>query len=323
MKHKAVKTNEKVHNQNKAADKSIKSISKSKITPKIKSVRKTSKAKLKSEILETFNKTSIIGPENSINPINISNGDEKPKRNCPFTEDDLKLIPKSPLHFTKQSKITSSITDPKDFPSVGKILQATMSESARNALMKWKTLKISELGETGFADLQKSYLDNGKLFHSTIENYLLIRNIPDATSNIYDTWQSVSPFIQQISDAPLVEKSIYHPHLKYKGIVDCVASVNNELCIIEWKKSDRRKSDISATYDAPVQMCAYLGAINANPELNLKIKKGIVVIAYTNGDPADTYVLDQIELRKYWMVWVLRVQEYWIRQRDGTMLEPI
>lgn len=43
-------------------------------------------------------------------------------------------------------------------PSVTKILQATMSETSRKALLQWKLLKIAELGEDGFNEMQQSEL---------------------------------------------------------------------------------------------------------------------------------------------------------------------
>lgn len=42
-----------------------------------------------------------------------------------------------------------------NMPSVGAVLQATMPEPSRRALMHWKRLKVAELGEQGFQDLQK------------------------------------------------------------------------------------------------------------------------------------------------------------------------
>lgn len=42
-----------------------------------------------------------------------------------------------------------------EMPSVGKVLQATMPEASRRALMNWKQLKIAELGMEGFLALQK------------------------------------------------------------------------------------------------------------------------------------------------------------------------
>lgn len=40
-------------------------------------------------------------------------------------------------------------------PSVGTILQATMPKAARKALQKWKLLKLAELGEAGFQQMQQ------------------------------------------------------------------------------------------------------------------------------------------------------------------------
>lgn len=90
---------------------------------------------------------------------------------------------------------------------------------------------------------------------------------------------------------------------------------------IEWKNSEKTKPTLAATFDAPLQLCAYLGALNASGEQ--KISSGMVVVAYETGRPADFYKLDVGQLNKYWYAWLLRVQEYWIRHRDGTLPEPI
>lgn len=78
-----------------------------------------------------------------------------------------------------------------------------------------------------------------------------------------------------------------------------------------------------ATYDAPLQLCAYLGALNSVPEFQGRVRQGMIVVAYENGKPADVYKMNEIMLRKYWRVWLGRLQEFWIRSRDGTLLEPI
>lgn len=95
------------------------------------------------------------------------------------------------------------------------------------------------------------------------------------------------------------------------------------MTIIEWKKSDRPKPTLAATYDSPLQICAYLGALSADDRYLLKIRKGLIVVAYTNGKLAHNFELDESTLKKYWRMWLNRVQEYWIRCRDGTLPEPI
>lgn len=84
----------------------------------------------------------------------------------------------------------------RNVPSVGKILQYTMPEAARNALMNWKLSKISELGEEGFEDLQKceyikiikrlfnedfeilANLRAGYTFHWSLQHYFQTKEIP-------------------------------------------------------------------------------------------------------------------------------------------------
>lgn len=41
--------------------------------------------------------------------------------------------------------------------------------------------------------------------------------------------------------------------------------------IIEWKKSDRQKPEIEKTYDAPLQLSAYLGAMNYDVNYNFQV----------------------------------------------------
>lgn len=41
--------------------------------------------------------------------------------------------------------------------------------------------------------------------------------------------------------------------------------------VIEWKKSSRDKSSLNATYDAPVQLAAYIGAVNNDVSYDFKV----------------------------------------------------
>lgn len=95
------------------------------------------------------------------------------------------------------------------------------------------------------------------------------------------------------------------------------------MSVIEWKKSDRPKLTVNATFDAPLQLCAYLGAINADPRYALHVRTGLVVVAYTTGRPAHAFRLDEQTVHHYWAAWLKRLHEYWLRRRDGTLPEPI
>lgn len=43
--------------------------------------------------------------------------------------------------------------------------------------------------------------------------------------------------------------------------------------VIEWKKSSRDKSSLRATYDAPVQLAAYMGAVNNDVSYDFNVNK--------------------------------------------------
>lgn len=98
---------------------------------------------------------------------------------------------------------------------------------------------------------------------------------------------------------------------------------SNEPCALEWKTSEKTKAKLYSTYDAPVQLCAYIGALNVDPRYDVKVKSGYVVVAYKNGDNAHIFHLSEAEIRKYWLIWLQRLQEYWIRVKHGTLPESI
>uniref|UniRef100_A0A1B0CDG5 Mitochondrial genome maintenance exonuclease 1 n=2 Tax=Lutzomyia longipalpis TaxID=7200 RepID=A0A1B0CDG5_LUTLO len=200
-----------------------------------------------------------------------------------------------------------------------------MPEASREALMRWKVLKIAELGEEGFRKLNEQHLKQGAQLHRWIEEFLSTGGQVPEEARAEGGWRSVENFLKSV-EAKCVEAKVAHPFLKYHGIVDCVSIVDSELHVIEWKKSERAKATISATYDAPLQLAAYLGALNATLPahgLTTPVLRGAVVVVYTDGTPAHVHSLGSSEIRSYWRSWLIRLQEYWIRARDGTLPEPI
>lgn len=261
--------------------------------------------------------------------------DITPLQEIPFDSKQLKNITSFPLVLqsndlilnsdfsdSRIQKNTSIVT-----PSVTKILQATMPISQRNALIQWKNLKIAELGLEGFEALQKSYMSRGKQFHECVQKYFngIELDEEEIPTDVKDIWQSIMPVLHEFeAPALFTEQYVTHPYLHYKGVVDCVSCHDDILTVIEWKNSDRQKKSIASTYDAPLQLCAYLAALNATEFKNKEqIKKGVVVVAYNDGHSADMFKLNEQELNKYWKLWLNRVQEYWTRYRDNTLTDEV
>lgn len=68
---------------------------------------------------------------------------------------------------------------------------------------------------------------NGHNFHECVGEHVQfgtdISDLQLASAN-EGLWESVTPVLEHISDVRLVEGSIDHPVLGYKGVIDCVAS---------------------------------------------------------------------------------------------------
>ncbi|XP_055390452.1 mitochondrial genome maintenance exonuclease 1-like [Condylostylus longicornis] len=264
------------------------------------------------------------------NPVNIELNNNLNKTNetqeIPFSSKAIKQMFNFPLILRDDKKNLIEFEEKyeTDFPSVTKILSLTMSENARNALIEWKLSKIKELGEEGFFKLQQEHFRKGKELHQSLETYLKSNIEPSSETEVFTTWKSISPILKELNPkAHLIEARVEHPFLKYKGVVDCVLHIGTNLSVIEWKKSDKLKPTPEKTYDAPIQLAAYLGALNSDPKYKLSIGTGYVVVAYTNGKPGNLFQFNEIDMQKYWQLWLKRLQEFWIRTRDGTLPDPI
>uniref|UniRef100_A0A182STH9 Mitochondrial genome maintenance exonuclease 1 n=1 Tax=Anopheles maculatus TaxID=74869 RepID=A0A182STH9_9DIPT len=251
----------------------------------------------------------------------------------PFTEKELQHITKFPILPSAKGIIErhwklheQHESDQYKSPSVNRILSATMSDASRQALLRWKTAKIAELGEAGFAQLQKDIFARGSTLHATLETWLT--GADPSEKMIQKTgvlWKSIHGALKNVErPAKIIEQKLYHPYLHYNGVVDCITSIKGQYHVIEWKSSDNPKANVAATYDAPIQLCAYMGALQANNELcDARIQRGAIFVAYTSGKPANVHMLTVGEMRRYWQLWLHRLQEYWTRYRDGTLPEPI
>lgn len=268
--------------------------------------------------------------QSHINPPPV---DSTVMKKIPFDSNQLNTITSFPLILQSNDIILGSTFAESSIqkntnipiPSVSRILQATMPINQRNALIQWKNLKIAELGLEGFEALQKFYLSRGKNFHACVHKYFTGIEVQEkeVPSDVKDVWQSILPVLPEFkAPAPITEQYVTHPYLHYKGIVDCVANHRDILTVIEWKNTDRQKKSIANTFDAPIQLCAYLAALNASEFKNKnQINKGVVVVAYNDGQVANLFELTEQELNVYWKLWLNRLQEYWTRYRDNTLTD--
>jgi len=201
-------------------------------------------------------------------------------------------------------------------PSVSKILAATMSEKSKEALANWEKEKIALLGLEGFKKLKADTFARGHTLHSLLETFMetrqlpKARDIPDSVSKRHLV--SISQAVKQFHTPLLLESAVTHPDLNYGGIVDCVALLGDTVMLVDWKTSEKVKNKASDLYDNPLQLAAYMGALNRDERYSHlgNLNNGAVVVVYNSGYPAMVHMFNQEEMEMYWNMWCDRVEMF-------------
>ncbi|KAL4715756.1 hypothetical protein ACJJTC_006335 [Scirpophaga incertulas] len=211
----------------------------------------------------------------------------------------------------------------QQYPSVTLILNKTMTDESRVALEKWKQERIAEMGQEEFNKFYEAQMAVGTKFHSTLKNYFTQpQNQLRIEKDVEGVWVSVADVLKTISSPKAIESNVIHPVLKYRGIFDAIADYEDKPTLIEWKKSDKPRKSISLTYDNPVQLAAYFGAVcNDLNYKHLNVRDALLVIAYTDGSKADAYHLSTDKLREHWAQWLIRLEAY--MKKHGKDAEKI
>ncbi|MEH2289109.1 PD-(D/E)XK nuclease family protein [Nostoc sp.] len=194
-------------------------------------------------------------------------------------------------------------------PSVTTILNITKPQADRDRLLNWK----ARVGTEEATRISTNASRRGTQTHKQIERYLLGQNpvCPEA-SRPY--WESIKPVLEEIDTVRLVEGSVFHYDLSYSGKVDCIASYQGIPCICEWKTADKPKGSIEHLYEYPLQLTAYIGAINNYYQHDgIQLNHALLVVAIPEM-PAEVFWFEPAAIKDYWQQWEKRVAEYWERR---------
>uniref|UniRef100_A0A0K8S200 Mitochondrial genome maintenance exonuclease 1 n=1 Tax=Crotalus horridus TaxID=35024 RepID=A0A0K8S200_CROHD len=225
-----------------------------------------------------------------------------------------KIHPRLPLQIDMQKNNWASVTS---------VLNQTMPVEQAFYLEKWKQRMILNLGKEGFEEYVKSTFQKGKNFHAAMEALLLtkgnfIKEQKEDTS-ISNYVMSVKHVLQNITGVRALESAVQHEALYYQGLVDCIADYCGTLCVIDWKTSEKPKPFLQNTYDNPLQIAAYIGAINHDNNYDFQVNCGLLVVAYKDGSPAHSHFMNFELCSQYWNQWLLRLEEFKEKGKNNTV----
>ena len=85
----------------------------------------------------------------------------------------------------------------------------------------------------------------------------------------------------------------------------------SHLVLIDWKTSEKKKRKLESTFDNPLQIAAYVGALNQDQRYGVaQVNQGMIVLAYNDGSPADVLRIEPKAMQRYWREWLVRLSLY-------------
>lgn len=190
-------------------------------------------------------------------------------------------------------------------PSVSTILNATKPKEAKEKLLDWR----SRLGIEEANRVSSTASRRGTKTHKHIQNFLQ-GEVPILSDSSLLYWESIKPVLENIDTVRLIESPIVHYDLGYGGIVDCVANYKGIPCVCEWKTADKPKGSLERLFDFPLQLMAYLGAVNYSyHHYGVDINNALLVVAIPNL-PAEIFWFEKADIDYYWQQWKERVKIY-------------
>ena len=204
-----------------------------------------------------------------------------------------------------------------NFPSVSKILRETMPEENRMKLQKWEEEMIKKLGQEDFDALMQETKDTGTSMHTSLTNYYLTNRLnceilgKGNKETVKTLVKSVEHCLKDFQPLHL-ESHVVHSELGYHGYMDAVmySKQRKQLIVLDWKTSKRPKTTLHATFDNPLQLAAYVGALNYDERYPYQVEGACLVIAYNFYAKANVLHVGKAYLKKYWDLWLQRLELY-------------
>uniref|UniRef100_A0A915Q5N3 Mitochondrial genome maintenance exonuclease 1 n=1 Tax=Setaria digitata TaxID=48799 RepID=A0A915Q5N3_9BILA len=228
------------------------------------------------------------------------------------------------------------------YPSVSTILGCTTSQ---RLLYQWQLKMIKQLGGLGaFKRYMRVRMQSGTQYHSCVQRILMeLRNrggfpddvveliISEVDSSVASYLNSVLPVLRRLGDKTIeLERRTSHHGLCYNGRFDAAITYKDALFLVDWKTASSGSSkdtctEIGQMYNDPVQLAAYVGAVNSDPNFKMlpEIRHGAVIIAKEDGSLADIVEMNASHLQIYWNKWLDCVWQFWTKMEIHSGVDNV
>ena len=83
-----------------------------------------------------------------------------------------------------------------------------------------------------------------------------------------------------------------------------------QVIVLDWKTSQKAKTTLQSTFDNPLQLAAYAGALNQDERYKYQVEGGCLVMCYNDGRKATTLYMGKVQMRMAWEQWLERLNEF-------------
>lgn len=156
-----------------------------------------------------------------------------------------------------------------------------MDEEKKASLTRWQ----DSLGKSKAASVTKQAADKGTNVHLMIERFLKkeeiqLNKFPPADVKVFTALKLKISGIQ----VEALEIALFSDELGIAGRCDCIGTYKNQLSIIDFKTSNRNKSDADV-FDYKLQITFY--ALACNEMFGTDIQQGVILMSSGSGFPLE------------------------------------
>lgn len=193
------------------------------------------------------------------------------------------------------------------FPSITHVLDKT---SDKTALYEWR----KRVGAERANQISLNATTRGTKMHSLCETYLINEELGELGNGPGELlFKTILPELNRLDNVRCLESRLYSESLRVAGTVDCIAELDGNLAVIDFKTSSRqkKKENIDGYF---MQGCFYFTAFY---EMTGELPKQISILISVQDGTTQVYTIEGQEIIHYTEMLRKRIDSYYYNLEKG------